>query len=98
MHVHLVEIHNAPRLIASPAFSAPGPIVDPDQARRIAELTDAIRPTVEDRRQRAEKALEQRLQREEPQLVAQLQQRIGKFATAEQTAVALMAKWTQADE
>lgn len=44
MHVHLLEIDNEPQLIASPVFSAPGPIVDPQQARLIADLTAAIQP------------------------------------------------------
>jgi hypothetical protein len=97
MHVFLLEKDNEPQLIASPAFSAPGPIADPEQARRIADLTAAIRPIVEDRRQRANQAFEQRLQRKEPQLVTQLRERIGEFASPEQTAVALMAKQAAED-
>jgi len=94
MHVHLLGDDNGQQLIATPAFSAPGPSVDPAQARLIGYLTAAVGPIVEERQQRAARVLEERIQRKETQLIAQLRARIGKFATPEQTAVALMAMFT----
>ena len=41
--------------------------------------------------------LDERIQREETQPIAQLRARIGKFATPEQTAVTLMAEFASPD-
>lgn len=89
LDVHLLNTPGGEDLAFSPAFSSPGGIWSREQCERIADLTEALAPIVEERRDRAERRFLERAEAEWDVLLAELRNRQGTFATPEATAAAL---------
>lgn len=95
--LHLVEEAEGSRFLLSPDFTAAGEIIDPGQARLIAELATEVAKVAGELLDRARSRIQKRVEAEKDQLLRMLQERKRKFATSQQAALNMMRGTSNCD-